>query len=78
MKPIHKPYVTRDHQMVKVYIQGELHLALRLKDLAGVQSWVDHGVCYVEFYVKGTSPIRCEYLDRQLWVDVLRALDAYL
>lgn len=68
--------IDRSVESVKVYIQGLLHLYLPRKFY--FQSWVDERHFYViEFYTE-TDRIKVEYDDRQVWEEILTALDGIL
>lgn len=65
------------HNMLslRIFINGYLHLSLKVRELVGLQSWVtDDGLFKIE-YVTRTSRILAEYTDKKLWQRILKALE---
>lgn len=68
----------RQYEQLKVYINGQLHLQLKLLDLIGFQSWV-HGPneYFIEYYYTNMK-ITTAYGCRERWSEVLKLLDVHL
>lgn len=71
--------VKKDYQSLKIYIEGLLHLELRMDNHDGIQSWLE-GSCKskiykIEFYRKESDPIVTEYDDIKIWKDILVLID---
>ena len=68
----------RKYEQLKIYINGSLHLHLRLLDLIGIQSWI-HGEneYFIEYYFT-TGKITTVYGDKELWVKMLDAVDKHI
>jgi hypothetical protein len=69
--------VTCKNGWLKIYLCGLLHLALRQKDLIGVQSWMNDGMYLIE-YTTTDQEVLTEYDDRQKWEALLHKLDDVL
>lgn len=66
----------RKWEQLKIYINGSLHLYLKLQDLISIQSWV-HSSCeyYIEYtFVSGTK-LTSGYTSIEKWKEVLKILD---
>ena len=65
----------RQYEQIKFYIDGQLHLHLKLIDLIGFQSWI-HGEkeYFIEYYYPGTK-ITTVYGEKEKWSKVLCLLD---
>ncbi|MBX2907695.1 MAG: hypothetical protein KF744_16740 [Taibaiella sp.] len=65
------------HNMLslRIFINGYLHLSLKVRELVGLQSWgTDDGLFKIE-YITRTNRILAEYTDRNLWQRILKALE---
>ena len=61
---------------LRVYIQGLLHLSIRLNDIEGIQSWIVSDKNYrIVYYMRGRE-IVSEYEKRSNWETVLSGLAA--
>lgn len=69
----------RSYERLKIYINGVLHLQLKLLDMVGFQSWI-HGEneFFIEYYFSTRDKITTVYGDRDLWQKVLTLLDKHL
>jgi len=58
----------------KVYINTLLHLSVPRADLVAMQSWLDKGMFFIEYYcIHNGTPytVLSEYYDRDTWAQVL-------
>lgn len=75
MKPVIK--CERDHQALRLYINGFLHLNLQMCDYVGFQAWYEGSrkrMFSIEFYTKDTK-ILLEYDEQTTWENVLKLLE---
>jgi hypothetical protein len=65
-----------EHRLVKIYINGIVHLLLKKEALLGFQSWiVGDGLRYcIEFQLRGGA-VLADYDSRELWTEILKLLD---
>lgn len=65
----------RQYERLKVYINGQLHLHLKLLDLIGFQSWI-HGdkEHFIEYYF-ASGKITTVYGNKEIWDKILDLLD---
>jgi len=68
----------RQYEQFKIYINGQLHLQLKLLDLIGLQSWI-HGEneYFIEFYFV-SGKITSAYGDKERWSKVLELIDNHV
>lgn len=66
----------RSYEQLKVYINDELHLLIKLLDLVGFQTWI-HGESeyFIEYYFSSRDKITTVYGTRELFSKVLKILD---
>ena len=64
------------NNQLRIYIDGLIHVNIRLDELVGIQSWEQGGLCYIEFYLK-TTFIKCEYNKPELWKEILKVLEDF-
>ena len=68
--------VEGDHALVKVKINGLLHLSFVRNDLLSVQAWhVDGSLWQIEYVSKAGVKVRTDYTSRELWASILEGLD---
>lgn len=62
------------HGWLKIYINDLLHVAVKIKDLSGVQSYFrgEEWFC-IEFYTE--KIILCEYNSKEKWIAVLKLIE---
>lgn len=67
---------TRKYEQLKVYINGYVHLHLRLLDLTGYQSWI-HGSneFFIEYYFNTGNKVTTVYGTQEKWLNMLKILD---
>lgn len=68
----------RDFQSFKIFINGLLHIEIRMDNHDGIQSWYDgttKKVYYIEFYRKIGNPIRCGYDLEENWRKILELIN---
>lgn len=65
---------TVKHGWFKIYINDLLHVAVRIKDLSGIQSYFrgEEWFC-IEFYTERI--ILCEYNNQEKWKSVLKLIE---
>lgn len=65
----------RQYEQLKIYINGQLHLQIKLLDLIGFQSWI-HGEneYFIEYYFTNNK-ITTAYGEKEKWGKVLDLLD---
>lgn len=65
----------RKYEQLRVYINGVLHLHLKLLDLIGFQSWI-HGSneYYIEYTFKDNTKITSAYQSKNMWMEILQHL----
>lgn len=68
----------RAYEQLKIYINGQLHIQLKLLDMVGFQTWI-HGEAehFIEYYFSTRDKITSVYGDRELWSAVLDVLDKH-
>ncbi len=68
--------VNRSYEQIKIYINGHLHLLLRLEGFIGMQSWV-HGnkEYFIEYSYKDGAEILTAYEDKDTWEKALDIID---
>lgn len=59
---------------IKIYINGILHISIKLEDYQGMQSYIDDFYFVIEFYTK-TKTIICEYDSVIKWKKILKSID---
>jgi hypothetical protein len=59
---------------VKIYIDNVLHLSIKKDELIGIQSWKTDTMYCIEYTLKSSS-ILCEYVEKDLWINMLNMLD---
>lgn len=66
----------RHYEQLKIYINGCIHLHLKLLDLIGFQSWI-HGEkeYFIEYYFSGGNKITTAYGEKDRWISILKILD---
>lgn len=66
----------RQYEQLRIYINGILHIQLKLQDLIGFQSWI-HGEreYYIEYYFQGNNKITTAYGEKDKWVAILKLLE---
>lgn len=66
----------RQYEQLKIYINGHIHLYLKLLDLICFQSWI-HGEneYFIEFYFSNANKITLVYGTKDKWIKVLEILD---
>lgn len=71
--------VIRYHDSTVVYIKDIMHLSFKNEHLLGIKSWAYTGrkTYHIEYTFVGGS-IESEYDNREIWVDILNGLDAYI
>jgi len=69
----------RTYEQLKVYINGQLHLQIKLMDLVGFQSWI-HGEAeyFIEYYFSSRDKITTVYGDKERWSAMLDILDKHV
>lgn len=69
----------RTYERIRLYMNGKLHLHLKLLDLVGFQSWI-HGETeyFIEYYFETRDKITTVYGSRELWEKVLDILDQHI
>jgi hypothetical protein len=67
---------TRLYEQLKIYIDGKIHLHLKLLDLVGFQSWI-HGSneYFIEYYFSTRDKITTVYGTKEKWFAILDILD---
>jgi len=67
------------YEQLNIYLEGVIHLQLKLIDLIGFQSWI-HGKeeYFIEYYFSGGAKITTAYGDKEKWIMVLKCLDENL
>lgn len=70
--------VKRSYERLKIYINGQLHIQIKLLDIVGFQSWI-HGESeyFIEYYFSTRDKITTVYGQKELWSDVLKILDEH-
>lgn len=70
---------TRKYEQLKIHINGQLHLYIKLLDLVGFQTWI-HGENehFIEFYFSTRDKITTVYGRKELWLEVLALLDKHI
>lgn len=69
----------RHYEMIKLYINGHLHLQLKLLDLVGFQTWVHgEGEHFIEYYFSTGNKVTSVYENKELWSTILDILDKHL
>lgn len=64
---------------LRIYINGSLHLQLRLPDLVSVHSYIDKSlVFYIEYYFVRTDKMVTTYWEREPWIEMLKILEENL
>lgn len=74
--PSTKINIKKTPNHLKIYLDGILHLYIKEKVL-GIQSWImdsEIRLYKIEYYLKDNS-VTTEYVDKKLWVDILKQLD---
>ena len=66
----------RKYEQLKIYINGLIHLNIKLLDLLGFQTWI-HGEkeYFVEYYYKDGSKITTAYGEKDIWEKVLKIIE---
>jgi hypothetical protein len=66
----------RLYEQLSVYIDGKLHLRIKLLDLVGFQSWI-HGSneYFIEYYFASRDKITTVYGTKDKWFKMLEILD---
>lgn len=66
----------RLYEQLKIYVDGHLHLHLKLLDLTGFQSWI-HGSneFFIEYYFSTGNKITTVYGTKDKWFKMLDILD---
>lgn len=73
----YKVTAKRCYTGIKIYINDTLHLWLK-EDIQSVQSWRNYGKYAIEYsHPTGTITV-VEYDKKQLWTDMLVAIDSIL
>ena len=70
--------IKRDFQSLKIYINGLLHLEIRMNNHDGVQSWYEGSkkkMYFIEFYRKEGNPILLAYDEYENWKTILKLID---
>lgn len=67
---------SRKYEVLSIYIDGIIHLRIKMGDLVCFKSWVD-GDCeyYIKYYFKGGVEMKGCYEGRDLWIRVLGILN---
>lgn len=63
--------------LIKIYINGLLHLSINRNELLGIQSWLKgtkRRMYYIEFTMR-TREILSNYDSRATWAEILKLLD---
>lgn len=65
----------RQFEQLRIYVNGKLHLLLKLTDLIGFQSWV-HGEkeYFTEYYFSSGAKITTSYCKKEDWIAILNCL----
>ncbi len=66
---------TRDWHYLKLYIDGILYVIVPMENFDGLQSWMDDGKYFIEFYQKGGTIILLEFMDIEKWKKILAEID---
>lgn len=68
--------VEGDHALIKVKINGLLHLSIVRKDLFCIQAWhVDDSLWQIEYVSSTGAKVRSDYTNRALWAAILHGVD---
>ena len=68
--------VKGDHAFIKVLINDKLHFSILRQELLSVQAWhVDNTLWQIEYVTKTGVRLRCDYIQRELWLNILDGLD---
>ena len=70
--------IKRDFQNLRIYINGILHLEIRMNNHDGVQSWYEGSkkkMYFIEFYRKEGGPILMGYDEFEIWETILKLID---
>lgn len=68
---------TRAHNQLKVYVNGKLHLLIKLTGFIGLQSWIDGtNEYFVECSYSKGAKITMTYGERDIWEKILAVLDS--
>jgi hypothetical protein len=56
------------------------HLAIAVSDLIAIQSWIDESRAKwcIEFSVRHSEPVLCEYIEREMWETILKKVTVAL
>ena len=65
----------RKYEQLRIYINGVLHLHIKLLDLIGFQSWIHGSNEHYIDYTFTTGKITSAYADRGNWISILRLLN---
>jgi hypothetical protein len=61
--------------IVKIYVEGILHLFFSKHQLIGIQSWVEGKDFFVIEITLSDGIILCEYDTKEKWLSILAILD---
>jgi hypothetical protein len=66
----------RKYEQLRIYINGCVHIHLKLQDLIAFQSWV-HGKSefYIEYTYLGGTKVTSGYTEIEKWKSILKILD---
>ena len=66
----------RKYEQLRIYINGSIHLHLKLQDLIAFQSWI-HGKqeFYIEYSYKDGAKVTSGYTEKEKWLKILEILD---
>jgi len=65
----------------QILIENVLHLDIRNEYYVGCQSWLDGkdiGMYYIELYFINNVKIRMEYVDKEIWIDILNIISKHI
>lgn len=70
---------SKRYKRFSIYINGILHLNLRIDNYVALQSWFEIDELYmIEITLKEGKPILCEYASEELWKKILNVFDKNL
>ncbi len=66
---------TRNYEQLKIYINGVLHLHIKLLDLVCFQSWIHGEKEYMIQFTFKQGEMTAAYGEKDKWVEILKILD---